>query len=170
MRKAGGGFSLIEIIITVTVLGIVAAIAVPSFSTWLNKQRADIEAEQVTGLLQRARMRAVGTASVVRVDIQVPGSAQMLARSQPGAALTVQDSITLSQGLEFVEPLPYTAMFFQPNGMVTETEGDPDDLITTDYYQVEDVNRNYTVQFRVWSSGIVQFCGDITDPSHGGCQ
>ncbi len=53
------GFSLIELLVTVAVLGILLSIAVPSFQTTLEKQRLVGAAEQLYEDLQYARTEAI---------------------------------------------------------------------------------------------------------------
>lgn len=53
------GFSLIELIVTIVVLGISLAIAVPSFQAWLQNSQIRNAAESIQNGLQRARAEAV---------------------------------------------------------------------------------------------------------------
>ncbi|WP_263140960.1 GspH/FimT family pseudopilin [Pseudomonas sp. RIT-PI-AD] len=53
------GFTLIELMITVSLLGIFAALAVPSFTQFINNNRTQAASNEVYGLLQYARSLAV---------------------------------------------------------------------------------------------------------------
>lgn len=55
LARMSVGFTLIELMITITLLGIFAALAVPSFSTMINNNRTQAASNEVYGLLQYAR-------------------------------------------------------------------------------------------------------------------
>lgn len=53
------GFTLIELIITITVLAILATIAVPSFNSSLNRQKLNASARELMSKLVEARTQAL---------------------------------------------------------------------------------------------------------------
>lgn len=53
------GFTLIELMVTLVVLTVLVTMAVPSFTTYMEKARVRGAADQVTNLLARARQAAV---------------------------------------------------------------------------------------------------------------
>lgn len=57
--RAGAGFSLVELMITLVVLGVVVGIAAPSFSGLINSNRLTAASNEVVAALQVARMEAV---------------------------------------------------------------------------------------------------------------
>lgn len=70
-----GGFSLVEMLIVLTVFGIMAAVAVPTFLK--DDPAADVrnEADRLANVLRQARFRAVSLKRPVRVEFEPGGAA-----------------------------------------------------------------------------------------------
>ncbi|MFA0810498.1 GspH/FimT family pseudopilin [Microbulbifer epialgicus] len=62
------GFTLIELMVVITVLGIVVAIGVPSFSTLIDNNRMSTMTNDLSSTLQYARSEAVRRGSKVQVS------------------------------------------------------------------------------------------------------
>ena len=65
-RHAQRGFTLIELMIVVTLLGVFAAIAVPNFTQFINKSRTQSFNNELQALIQYARATAVEQRTFVR--------------------------------------------------------------------------------------------------------
>jgi type IV fimbrial biogenesis protein FimT len=75
MKPAQHGFSLIELMITLTVLGVLIGLGAPAFSEWLQSQRIRATAESVLNGMQVARGEAIRrNLPVQMVFEQLPGS------------------------------------------------------------------------------------------------
>lgn len=59
-KSMHNGFSLIELLIGIVIMGILLSLAIPSFQTWLQNTQIRNAAESIQNGLQRARAEAVG--------------------------------------------------------------------------------------------------------------
>jgi type IV fimbrial biogenesis protein FimT len=74
--KKKAGFTLMEIMIVIAVIGILSAIAIPAFTSMLPGMRLNGAARMVAGDLMAARMNAVKQNNGFRVFFNSPGTNQ----------------------------------------------------------------------------------------------
>ena len=61
------GFTLMELMVAITVFGILTALAVPSFTTMTNRNKLAAESNELLSAFQYARMEAIRTSASVTV-------------------------------------------------------------------------------------------------------
>jgi prepilin-type N-terminal cleavage/methylation domain-containing protein len=70
MRRNTSGYTLLELMIILAIIGILAAIAIPAFQGWLNRWRATVARDKIHSALQEAKACGKRTKTVCRLSIR----------------------------------------------------------------------------------------------------
>lgn len=112
-RAANMGFTIIEVLFTVAILGILIMVAAPTFGEWLQSQQLRAAAEASINGLQVARSEAIRRNLPVQIVFTAP---------QTGWAVTEQPPIaTFIQGRDANEGSPNAQLAVTPAGATTVT-------------------------------------------------
>jgi prepilin-type N-terminal cleavage/methylation domain-containing protein len=71
-HKSNSGFTLVELLITLVVIGVIAAITAPNFLGLLSRNRVNDAALQVEGALKEAQRQAMRKGKICQIDINTP--------------------------------------------------------------------------------------------------
>ncbi len=69
------GFTLIEILVAISILGVLLAIAIPSYTYWQNERQLTSEIRKVNAFVQQERTRAFSTSQ--QIDLKVDGNKEI---------------------------------------------------------------------------------------------
>jgi type IV fimbrial biogenesis protein FimT len=113
------GFSLIELMIALTIFGISLMLALPSFTEWLQGQHIRVAAEAVTNGLQVARAEAIRR-NVLTQIVFGPGSGWAVTEVASAAAVQSRPAEEGSANAVITTtPANTTTVTFTPLGSVT---------------------------------------------------
>lgn len=124
MRSGARGFTIVEVMITLVVLGVLITFGAPSFAEWLQNQKTRSAADAVLNGLQVARAEAVQRNKAVQFKLTaVPNSSWAVAESTSGTVIQTRsaDEGTAAVTLAAVDSgaNPVTTVTFSPIGGVT---------------------------------------------------
>lgn len=142
MRDRNKGFSLVELMVTVSVLVILGGVAMPAFFTMIAKNRADSDVGDFYRALNVARLEAINRGTNVRLattpssstgwtlslNVQVSNGGQIVRVVPP---MSTNSTITTSSAVSYIEfnnigtlSYPNTALTLSyANGSITRTVG-----------------------------------------------
>ena len=107
------GFTLIEVLVAVTVLGILAMMAMPTFGEWLQSQQLRSAAEATVNGLQVARAEAIRRNLRVQITFGAPQTGWTVTEQPPG--------LTFIQGRQHEEGSPNAVLTATPAGATIVT-------------------------------------------------
>ena len=112
MKIKQGGFTLIELIVTMAVLAIIASFAAPSFGNMLNQQNLNKSSRELAAILSQARAKAAleRRQVTVRLNSTALNTPNILNWAPTGKAV-----------LMMTNPEP---IVFMPNGLIQGAVGD----------------------------------------------
>ncbi len=131
-RAADRGFSLIELIVVVGLLGLIVLVGMPALDDWLERYRVRSAAQNLAANMQLLRMRAVSRNRQHRITFSAANSQYTLFESDGGGGWTQLEPLpnTLPQGVTFSSTLgdPIQLAFggnpdiaiFHPDGSVND--------------------------------------------------
>lgn len=157
-RQNNKGMTLLEVMVVVAIIGIIVAIAVPSFSTMLEKQRIKDAAEAMLADLRWARTESIKRNAPVRVTFATGSNWSYTIDTFP--ALTTSDGILPKtvNGSDFPSTALETASFA---GRVAYTTFDPVRGTNLNNGTVTISSNNFSAGVKISALGRVRICSSM---------
>jgi prepilin-type N-terminal cleavage/methylation domain-containing protein len=122
------GLTFVELLLVLVLLGILAAVALPSFGAGARSHRVVRQAREIHGALAQARARAVAERRPQRFKIQDDGRFRLEALDDAGTWISYLNSLPVEEPVAVVGGSGGTVTF-EPDGRVeapaTVTVGNP---------------------------------------------
>ena len=119
LKKTNKGFTLIEMIVTVIIVGIIASIAAPNFLGLLNRNRVNEATSQIQGALKEAQKQAIRQGKSCSITINESTKTIANTSGSTGCLLSnriLDDSIRLDSSR--------TTIVFSGKGNITINDAD----------------------------------------------
>ena len=115
------GFTLLEIVVTLAIIGVVVTMAVTNYSQWANRTRLRTTTEELASNLNLARVAAISRNTTVQVNIDPlsPSTIGSYSASTSGGASVIALT-TPAKGVNLTGGTPYALTF---NGLGLSSGG-----------------------------------------------
>jgi len=129
-----GGFSLIEVTVVVALVGLLAAVGLPTMQQWLDRYRVRTAAEELASLIQLQRMRAVSQNTEFSIDFDAAAGTYTLYEGDAATGTTLeQQAHTLPMGVAFsgnADPVnvPSDELIFHADGSLNNSTATTDTI------------------------------------------
>lgn len=133
------GFTLIEILLVVAIIGLVALVMIPTFTSHEDEQKLTMAATELVEGLRYARSEAIRTGSTFRVEIDHDGDGFMVADLSGPVGQTVYHPVSKKPyRVDFTDSIIYSGVDINGSGTVNiyfSAQGlaDADRVITLTY-------------------------------------
>ncbi|MHB1653745.1 MAG: pilus assembly FimT family protein [Desulfitobacteriaceae bacterium] len=129
------GFTLMELMLVIAVVGILAVVAVPKYSAMTNRYHLESSAQQVAGSLRYAKQLAMdqrkyiavvfNQGSVQNYEVKVDGSGGLLSANAIGETVRFDSGVVFAsgQGLNTSDLVPGPYTFFSNKGFLGTVSG-----------------------------------------------
>jgi prepilin-type N-terminal cleavage/methylation domain-containing protein len=101
LRAGNQGYSMIEMMVVVALVGIVAGMIVPATQGMVTRAKADSSIQAVVTLLESTRNRAVAERRNFHLTFDESGKRIVVSRSEPDGSLVPTATLPLEAGMEF---------------------------------------------------------------------
>jgi prepilin-type N-terminal cleavage/methylation domain-containing protein len=144
MRKKSSAFSMLELLIVIAIIGIIAAFALPSATTFVKGYRLHADASAIASQLNVTRFRATSQYTPYRVNVTASSGLYSMDRMSTTYASPASEIILgLSQGITFLTACPVSvkpgtipstvtagssAIYFNTRGLPVDTSGTPTNI------------------------------------------
>ncbi len=150
-----GGFTLIEVMIVVAIIGVTSMLAVPNYISWNARYELRQAATEIQNQLSIARISAMSRNSVVIVNLALGGGkVQIAAADALGAA--VIPATQMMKSVTGLTPAP-TAVAFSPLGIRSGGGAGNQQIMISN-------NQGLSYSVRVTPRGKVSWCPAATCP------
>jgi len=124
IQKSGHrGFSLVELLIGIAIMGILLSLAMPSFQTWLQNSQIRNAAEAIQNGLQRARAEAVGRNA--NVELVLGADSSWVVQLTDGTDIETRSGSEGSRDVTVaITPVGATTVTFNNFGGLAAANGD----------------------------------------------
>ena len=167
-RRSNSGFTLIEMLATIVIIGVIAAIAAPNFLGLLNRNRVNEAARQIEGALKEAQRQAIRRGRQCSISIN-PGSKIISNPAPPANGAPANGCLLSNRNLNNLIQLNTntTTITFSGKGNITAT---PRPVLIVSIPNGTNLQRCVVLDSLLGSQRSGEYSGTPTTPVSSSCQ
>ncbi len=133
-RRGESGFSLIELSVTMAVVGLMAMIGLPTMQEWLERYRVRTAAQEIAAAVQLQRMRAVSQNTDFSIGFDAGAGTYGLYQGTPGSGTLIDPQARdLPMGVVYsgeTDPIdmPDDELIFHSDGSLNDSTANDDQI------------------------------------------
>jgi len=134
-QRSSAGFSLIEMLVTVTLIGLMVVIGYPSMQDWLDRYEVRAAASEIASSIQLQRMRAVSQNTEFSIEFDADAGTYTLYQGADPDTGTMLDTIARTlprtvafQGADDPVDVAGDTIVFHPDGSLNDSTASVDTI------------------------------------------